>query len=280
VAMRRISLLVSLLATVLTAFVVTGPAASAATLPTSMAAVGDSITRGYDATLFGCFLSDCPQYSWSTGTSTSVASQYRQLRAKGASTLVAANYARTGAKVGELATQMTNAKSAQYVTVLIGANDLCTSTVAGMTSVIDFQVGVQAGLAAYFAGKGPTEGQVFVSSIPDLNKLWQLGQTISGAQNTWTTFGICQSMLSTKGTTAERAANRALVVQREIAFNGILRDACAAYSGRCLYDNDETYKTTFVRSDISSLDYFHPSVAGQNKLAGVTWAVAKGQWGL
>jgi lysophospholipase L1-like esterase len=242
--------------------------------------VGDSITRGYDATLFGCFLSDCPQYSWSTGTSTSVASQYRQLRAKGDTGLTAVNNAKTGAKVDDLARQMANSASAQYVTVLIGANDLCTSTVAGMTSVTEFQQRVQAGLAAYFNGKGASEGRVFVSSIPDLYKLWQLGQTISGAQNTWTTFGICQSMLSTKGTAEQRAANRAQVVLREADFNRALRDACDVYVGRCLYDNDATFLTTFTRSDISSLDYFHPSVTGQNKLAGVTWTVAKTQWGL
>jgi lysophospholipase L1-like esterase len=277
--MRRFSLLVSLLATLLATFVVTGPAASAApALPTSMAAAGDSITRAYDATLFGCFLADCPANSWATGTSSTVNSQYRRLLARGAAISGQnGNYARTGAKVGELPTQMGRAVTAQYVTVLIGANDLCTPTVDGMTSETAFRSSVRAGLDAYL-GQNAT-GLVFVSSIPDLYKLWQLGQTISGAQNTWTTFGICQSMLSTKGTAAQRAANRQAVQMREAAFNTILQQECQAPASdtRCRYDNNATFNTSFARSDLSSIDYFHPSIAGQAKLAGVTWTAS--YWG-
>ena len=266
---RRLPLLVALVLALL------APAAPASAepppLPTSIASVGDSITRAFDATFWGCLYTDCPAYSWSTGTSTSVQSHYRQLVGKGAR-LTNANYARTGAKVGELAGQMANAASAQYVTVLIGANDLCTSTVAGMTTVADFQTRFRAGLAAYFKDK-PTGGLVFVSSIPDLDKLRTLGPTISGAVSTWTRLGICQSMLSTKATPTDIQTVRT----RETAFNAVLRDECAVYVGRCLYDGGRTFDTSFTRTDLSTLDYFHPSVAGQNKLATVTWAA--GWWG-
>jgi hypothetical protein len=42
------------------------PPASAGTavppgLPTAVASAGDSLTRGFDATLFGCLATDCPQ---------------------------------------------------------------------------------------------------------------------------------------------------------------------------------------------------------------------------
>ncbi|MBV9098945.1 MAG: hypothetical protein JO079_12905, partial [Frankiaceae bacterium] len=49
---------------------VSGANATTVPLPNSMASTGDSITRAYDATSNGCFLADCPQYSWSTGTTT------------------------------------------------------------------------------------------------------------------------------------------------------------------------------------------------------------------
>ena len=80
--MRRSSILV----VVLLSLVGLAPAAQAGTdaptgLPRSMAAAGDSITRAYDALLFGCFLADGPQYSWSTGTSSSVNSHYARIRA-------------------------------------------------------------------------------------------------------------------------------------------------------------------------------------------------------
>src|SRR5436305_11933186 len=55
-------------------------AAAAPPYPNSMASTGDSITRAFDMSIFPwCLLTDCPAYSWSTGTNTSVNSQYRRL---------------------------------------------------------------------------------------------------------------------------------------------------------------------------------------------------------
>ena len=52
--------------------------------PESVAAVGDSITRGFDAC---SVLADCPEASWSTGTDSSVRSlAVRLLGASGAAT--------------------------------------------------------------------------------------------------------------------------------------------------------------------------------------------------
>ena len=78
--MRRAALL---LATVLVGLF-SAPSAIAETgvaLPNSIASTGDSITRAYDSTSSGCFLSDCPEYSWSTGTAgtTSVNSHYLRI---------------------------------------------------------------------------------------------------------------------------------------------------------------------------------------------------------
>jgi hypothetical protein len=43
-------------------------------------------------------------------------------------------------------------------------------------------------------------------------------------------------------------------------------------AGICRTDGGATYNTTFVASDVSTRDYFHPSVAGQTKLAAVSWS--------
>jgi lysophospholipase L1-like esterase len=116
------------------------PAAQAGTatpggLPRSVAAAGDSITRGYDAMFLGCFLADCPQYSWSTGTSSPVSSHSARIRAASPGVSVtSANVARTGAKMSDLNRQLTLiGTGVQYVTVLLGANDVCTSSAATMT---------------------------------------------------------------------------------------------------------------------------------------------------
>ena len=252
------------------------PAASAGTgppLPGSMAATGDSITRAYDATLFGCFLADCPKDSWSTGTSTSVLSHYRKiLAANPAISGRAFNDAKTGAKMADLPGQLQAAatQGAQYVTVLMGANDLCTSSAATMTPTATFQSTFQQALSAYVTAQ--PGGLVFVSSIPNIYQLWSLLHTNSSAASTWKTFGICQSMLAASNTEALRQ----LVVTREQELNAALAQVCAATSN-CRWDGGATYGYVFQKSDVSTVDYFHPSVSGQNKLAGITWAAS--YWG-
>jgi PKD repeat protein len=63
---------------------------------------------------------------------------------------------------------------------------------------------------------------------------------------------------------------RARVAARNEAFNHVLADVCAA-TPRCLWDGGAAFNTVFEASDVSG-DYFHPSVAGQAKLAAVSWA--------
>jgi lysophospholipase L1-like esterase len=100
--------------------------ADAPPVPGSMASMGDSITRGFNA----CgFYVDCTSRSWSTGSNATVNSHYRRLRAVNPS-LVAYNDAKSGAKVADMAGQAQTAVSqgADYVTILIGANDACASS--------------------------------------------------------------------------------------------------------------------------------------------------------
>lgn len=264
--MRRLSLL--LVAMVALLIPAAGARADTPSLPSSMASTGDSITRGFDATLWGCFLSDCPQDSWATGSNATVDSQYLRVRAVN-SAVVAYNDAKTGAKMAALDAQLATAagQKVQYATVLMGANDLCTSTIAGMTPTATFQSQFQTALSDFFAAD-PT-AHVFVSSIPNLYQLWSLLH--AKASSTWRTFGICQSMLNSSNTEAQRQQ----VVAQEQADNAALATVCAQF-GNCRWDALATYQYTFTTSDVSTVDYFHPSVSGQGHLAGVTWKA--GYW--
>ena len=47
-------------------------------------------------------------------------------------------------------------------------------------------------------------------------------------------------------------------------------------ANNCRYDGGIVAATEFVAADISTRDYFHPSLAGQVKLASITWP--KTQW--
>ena len=67
-------------------------------------------------------------------------------------------------------------------------------------------------------------------------------------------------------------------VHRVIAFNDRVGRSSARRSPRssvttaCRFDDNAVYNTTFTLTDISKVDYFHPSVAGQAKLAAVAYS--------
>jgi hypothetical protein len=93
------------------------------------------------------------------------------------------------------------------------------------------------------------------------------------ARLAWRAYGICQSMLANPRSTAQADIDRrARVRQREIDFNTQLAQVCAQYI-HCRFDGNAVFNTAFTASDVSTRDYFHPSLAGQTKLARVSWSV-------
>lgn len=264
---RRAPPLALILVVLLTALLSSAAAAADPPLPASMAAVGDSITRA--ASSAGSLGVDAPQNSWATGTSTTVNSHARRLGALGAQ-LATQNLAVSGAKMVDLDGQMANVVGVQpdYVTVLMGGNDLCTDTVAQMTSVADFRAQFQAAMTRLMNGTADTV--VYVVSIPNAWQLWNLFKGNWWARLIWSSAGICQSLLaSPTSTQAADVQRRETVRQRNIAYNAELAAVCASYA-RCRFDGNAAFNTAFTTSDVSG-DYFHPSVAGQAKLASVSW---------
>ena len=246
------------------------PAAAAADPPDSMAALGDSISRGFNAC--GWYV-DCTYRSFSTGGSSLVNSHYLRILAKNPA-ISGHNYndARSGAKVSAMPAQAATAVSqkVQYVTMLIGANDACTSSESAMTSVTGFRSSVDSALATLKSGL--PNARIAVISIPDVYRLWQIGRTNSAALLAWSTYDVCQSMLyrawSTSGTDESR---RQRVRQRVIDYNAQLAAACAAYGPRCVYDDNAVFAYPFTLSQVSTWDYFHPNTNGQATLARISY---------
>ena len=253
--------------TLVLSLVMGSPVQAVTSLPNSMAAVGDSITRAYDVC---CWYGDHPGESWSTGGNPydGITSHYEHLVALNPAIAGHAyNDAVSGAQASGLANQVTNAVAQQagYVTVLIGANDLCTSSPGTMTSTTTFTSEVDAALARLHQGLPHSE--IFISSIPNIYQLWSVLHTNPFAQYVWSLAHICQSMLASSNTDAQRQQ----VVQRELAFNAALATACAQYT-QCRWDGNALYNYPFSASQVSSLDFFHPNLSGQAALARVTWA--------
>ncbi len=238
--------------------------------PASVAALGDSITRGFDA----CgLLTDCPADSWATGSATSVLGVAARLLPGGHGRTW--NDAVSGARMADLPAQAERA-AAQHpglVTVLMGANDACRPTVAAMTPVAEFRTRFTSAMRVLSRDAPGTE--VYVASIPDLYRLWQVGRADPVERQIWR-LGICPSMLDDPmGTAAADTARRNAVRARVVAYNQVLGQVCGAFP-RCRYDGGAVFRQAFGTADLSRWDWFHPSPRGQRLLA---WLAYRGVTG-
>jgi lysophospholipase L1-like esterase len=238
--------------------------------PDSMASTGDSITRAFNTGLIP--YTDAPRNSWSTGSRAYVWSHYRRILAVNWR-IFGRNYndARSGAKMAELERQMqtVNTQRVEYVTVLMGANDVCASSEAAMTPVADFRAQFQRALDTVTTGS--PSALVYVVSIPDVYRLWLILHDNPNARLAWRLTGFCRSMLANPGSTApEDEARRQRVRQREIEYNAVLAEVCALYV-QCRFDGNAVFNYPFQPRHVSTRDYFHPSLEGQRALAEVSW---------
>ncbi|MFJ3716387.1 SGNH/GDSL hydrolase family protein [Streptomyces sp. NPDC090057] len=235
--------------------------------PDSIAAVGDSITRGFDACTV---LSDCPEVSWATGSDAAVDSlAVRLLGARGAAER-SRNYAVTGARMSDLPGQMAGAIAGrpQLVTVMIGANDACRASVSAMTPVADFRADFEASLARLRTALPRT--QVYVASVPNLLRLWGQGRTNPLGKQVWR-LGICPSMLAEPDDLSGAATRRREAVQQRVEdYNATLRAVCAK-DRRCRFDDDAVFDFRFGTDQLSRWDWFHPSRDGQARLAEIAY---------
>jgi lysophospholipase L1-like esterase len=177
------------------------------------------------------------------------------------------NVAKTGSKMKDLGAQLRTAaaSNADLVEILMGANDLCVASVNDMTPTATFTSQFRGALANFMAAK--PGAYVYVSSIPNLATLYNLMSTKTAAKVVWTVGRMCPSMLSLSESNGERMQ----VAEREVEFNNALKTVCATFT-HCRYDNSAAYSVKFTEADVSTIDYFHPSPAGQAKLAAAEWA--------
>ncbi|WP_134039937.1 SGNH/GDSL hydrolase family protein [Streptomyces bluensis] len=231
--------------------------------PRSIAAVGDSITRGFDAC---SVLSDCPEVSWATGTDSKVKSlAVRLLGAAGAAER-SWNYAVSGSRMADLPDQMAQAaaRRPELVTVMAGANDACRATTDAMTSVDGFRTSFEDAMKTL--RKTSAKAQVYVASVPDLKRLWSQGRANPLGKQVWK-LGICPSMLGDPDALDAAATQRRDTVQDRVeAYNDVLKDVCAK-DRYCRFDGGAVFEYRFGTAQLSQWDWFHPSRNGQARLA-------------
>ncbi|MFI2504882.1 SGNH/GDSL hydrolase family protein [Streptomyces sp. NPDC018972] len=237
------------------------------TSPESVAAVGDSITRGFDA----CgVLADCPEVSWATGDSEEVDSLAVRLLGRAGAAGRSWNYSVTGARMADLPGQMARAvrRSPELVAVMAGANDACRETTSAMTPVADFRADFREAMRTL--REALPKAQVYVASVPNLKRLWSQGRTNPLGKQVWK-LGICPSMLGDADALDAAATLRRETVQNRVEdYNEALEEVCAE-DRRCRFDGGAVYEYRFGTDQLSHWDWFHPSVDGQAELAEIAY---------
>lgn len=243
-------------------------------------------------------LGDNPQHSWAVGTAPGdgVVSLLERFRALGADPLVA-DEAISGATM-RMAPAMARrilaaaggapAPGPAAVTILMGANDACARTASSMTSLEAFEQDFAEMLTILRDG-GTTEGgrtlaglptgsTLIVLAVPDVARLRDMAAPSGLVEAARGLF--CPNLLAADAPAAEIEAARARIQ----AYNAALARACGEVEERdgrtgrlhCRHDGGLLFTTLFGADDVSSLDGFHPSLAGQAKLADLAWLT--GPW--
>jgi lysophospholipase L1-like esterase len=233
----------------------------------SIAALGDSMTAGVNA----CGeQAACLAASWSTGSDAQVNSIAQRIGQLSGTAPEVFNDARAGALASGLAKQVDSAikQKPALVTILIGNNDICRNTTTAMTSPADFAGDVSA--AVDKLNDGLPESWVFVASVPELAQLYPLTKSIPAATAVYKKAKMCGAILAPGSTPAADDTRLAEVSKRVDAYNGELKAVCEQ-AERCVYDDGQIAAQKFSLEDVSTLDYFHPSIEGQKRLADAAW---------
>jgi lysophospholipase L1-like esterase len=245
-------------------------AAANAQYPNSIAGLGDSITRAAlsDNSIGGLSYGQ-PEHSWSTGYAAGdgVNSHYeRILAANPAISGQTFNLAESGAQMDDLPGQANNAVSvgAQYVVIQMGGNDVCADSTAGMTSTASYEANFRTSIDTLKAGL--PDATILVTEVVRVRRVYDVGWLNLGCQLQWATFQWCNNVLR-NGSTQRSQADA-----RNVEYNNVLRTVSAQ---KGVPFDDDVYEWAFARSNLSSIDCFHPNKSGQNLLANVTYDASR-----
>jgi lysophospholipase L1-like esterase len=255
-------------------------------LPTMLATIGDSYTQAWSTS--PKYRRDHPMFSWAVGYAKKdgVFSLRERFEALGAK-LVIANEATSGRKMddasrqaGIIAQQASTlpAGSTVYVTFELGTNDLCDFS---PTPLDNFEADLRD--ATNVLENLPSGSRILMLSVPDFSHFRAITQANSRARAYLATSAgslDCPPFLG-KGGHYTLAQARATLA----GYNAVLYKVCdeiQANDGNigklyCSHNEAALSERDFTVADLSTADYFHPSISGQAKMAAAAWNA--GFWG-
>jgi lysophospholipase L1-like esterase len=257
------------------------PTAGTPPLPAMLAAIGDSYSQAYSVS--PTYLRDHPEFSWVVGTAKNdgVTSLLERFRALGAAPVVV-DAATSGKKMIDAqrqaeqvieAAQAVDRSKTAYVTFALGVNDLCDDP---KTPIADFTAQLQAAVETLQAGL-PSGSRLLMEPLPDFRHLRDITQANPAARAALLEFknsSRCAPFLGSNSPTSIPDAEAILA-----AYNAAIEAQCNQVNAatgpsatlRCTYDEALLSDRDFVIGDLSTVDYFHPSLSGQAKMAAAAW---------
>jgi lysophospholipase L1-like esterase len=258
-------------------------APTAPALPSLLGAIGDSYSQAWSVS--PDYLFDHPQFSWVVGTDKSdgVTSLLERFRALGGSPAVA-DAATSGKKMDDAPRQASLVVAAAkklaagqtaYVTFELGTNDICASP-DFMTDPAAFTAQLQSAIGTLRVGL-PPGSRILMLPVPDFPHFRDMTQADAAARALLAlpkNLNRCAPYLGTSSPSAMVKANDYLS-----KYDAGLKAACddidanEATSGRlyCTYNATLLADSDFTIDDLSTVDYFHPSLSGQAKMAEDAW---------
>jgi lysophospholipase L1-like esterase len=253
-------------------------------LPSLLAAIGDSYSQAYS--VLPTYLHDHPGFSWVVGSARNdgVFSLYERFRALGASPVVV-DAATSGRQMKDAprqanlvveAARKLRAGQTAYVTFELGTNDLCADP-DPKTNPDTFEKNLATAIATLRSGL-PAGSRILMLSVPNFPHFRDITQADPAAKAKLTlpkNSTQCPPYLGDNGPFSMAQANDYLS-----RYDAALESACREIeavdspSGKlsCTYNATLLADTDFGISDLSTVDYFHPSLSGQAKMAADAWA--------
>jgi len=251
-------------------------------VPSLLAAIGDSYSQGYSVS--PAYRGDHIGFSWVIGQTRKdgVLSLYERFRAVGGSPVIV-DAATSGKKMNDAPRQANLVVGAAaklkpgqtaYVTFELGTNDLCDDP---KTDPAVFQQNLATAVATLRAGL-PSGSRILMLPVPDFGHFRDITQAdpvaranLALPQNS----NRCAPYLGDNSPSTLAQADDYLA-----RYDATLEDACreiAASDGPsgkldCTYDAARLGDADFRIADLSTVDFFHPSLSGQAKMAADAWA--------
>ena len=217
------------------------------------------------------------------------------------------NQAVSGAVMADFADQAQNVVSAAagvppgevgMVTMLLGNNDVCASSLSAMTDPALFESQYRAGLDVLAASPIPPNVNMQISGIPSIYWLWESKRSDLYCRLIAWPFVPCGNLLDDAADDCASSTSRqdpdniypgdgSACVRRKTfhaeirdTYNPILRDVLAEYQAAGKLENADYVDIMDVRfgdAHVNNGDCFHPSTAGHALMADEQWC--RSRWG-